>query len=744
MSQALFFLIIGVAAGGPAIGLWLYLRRGRHTPILAAEAEFQNSIGGAPELVDAQQDYPAAANDYSQQRASPVLALQQLDGGSIIADSTTYKLVALAPDGDSCEAENAAPIELLDHASEEPSDADETGERTKDAECQAVDHISSDTDAFERERPELVPAATAPLLRFADETQGNVVAELIPVSADVLPPVVEAVSIELGEAAHQIEPSHATDEGQREDLPDLDDLTAVQTHDDSIIEINSSAADAKEMDTEAAVQPDIEVEGETGEPAAITDPRADDSSELFGSGESGATENAGEAMLTRLRPSKPAQHRDRRGHRRAVSPKAGPASAEYSAVDAALRAPAEAKLRLILHPIRRTAALYAILTRPPGYPDHVTAIFGDLQEVGAYDEDRYDDIDLDWTEGLLSAELRLDCKEGYQWLRSSRRIQLFGKLADEQGVVSVGSAALSSPTTIICMREDAASVRAAAEECGSPELEDHENWSGIPDGWTVLSGYRPTRAAASALDTGLTGLDPGVGSEIRFSEGLRIRAASFAECSPPKIEIIPLPTGATVTIDGRPAALGDDNAWRAQGWNEPGEHLVDIVPGPSAAYRILEDPFATCGWETWDAHPERFSGTRAPWALAEICGAAVLSPGGGYVIAAEATMSVVCLGLRSGAATLRGRPDAPVAVGLLMEPPAFLISASGPRRNHGRISWLNPSAPSSSPYGIDVKWVTEVRSAASRRLPLDGGGTPAEDAWRKAKERARRQRRWRS
>ncbi|HVC13147.1 MAG TPA: hypothetical protein VNE59_16010 [Burkholderiales bacterium] len=452
--------------------------------------------------------------------------------------------------------------------------------------------------------------------------------------------------------------------------------------------------------------------------------------------------NAEETVRSRLRPPKPAQHRDRRGQRRALPSPAASAPERPSPAEAALRTPAEAKLRLMLHPIRRTATLSAVLARPPGYPDRVNLLLGESAEVSAYSEDRYDDVDLAWTADLLSGEVRLDCKEGYQWLRSSRRIHIFGEVAEEPGVMSVGSAALLSSSTIVCRREDDAVVRAAAEACGSPTLVPHDYWSGIPDGWTVLSGYRPAHAAASGLATGLTGLDPGVGSEIRFSGGLRIRSASFAEGCPPRIEIAPFPSGAIVTIDGQPAELGEDGAWSVDGWDRPGDHLVDVVPGPSAAYRIIEDPWAKDGWEAWDAHPERFGASpHAPWAIAQVCGAAVLGPGGEYVVAADAMPSVVCLGLRRGAVVLRGRLDVPVAVGLLREPPAFLISASGPRRSQGRITLLSPSAPSASIRAIDPHWVAAVRSAAARRLPLDGGGSSAEDAWRRARERARRQRR---
>jgi hypothetical protein len=343
---------------------------------------------------------------------------------------------------------------------------------------------------------------------------------------------------------------------------------------------------------------------------------------------------------------------------------------------------------------------------------------------------------------LLSGEVRLDSKDGYQWLRSGRRIHIFGEMAGEPGLVSVGSAALSSPSTIVCLSEDATEVRAAADACGSATLVSHEHWSGVPDGWTILSGYRPIHAATSELASGLTGLNPGVGSEIRLSGGLRIRSASFAEGSPPRIEIAPFPSGAIVTIDGLPAELGEDGAWSADGWDRPGDHLVDVVPGPSSTYRIIEDPWSKDGWETWDAHPARFGASlHTPWAVAQVCGAAVSGPGGEYVIAADAMLSVVCLGLRRGAVALRGRSDAPVAVGLLGEPPAFLISASGLRRSQGRVTWLSPSAPTGSSRVDDAQWVAEVRGAASRRLALDGGGLSAQEAWRKARDRARRHRR---
>jgi hypothetical protein len=116
---------------------------------------------------------------------------------------------------------------------------------------------------------------------------------------------------------------------------------------------------------------------------------------------------------------------------------------------------------------------------------------------------------------------------------------------------------------------------------------------------------------------------------IRLSGGLEVRAGSFAQGSPPRIAIEPFPIGAHVTIDGTLAEMEQDGAWRGAGWDAPGEHLVDVVPGPSLTYRILGDPWLSGGWDRWDAHPERFPHlNEAPWARAQICGASLLGPSG--------------------------------------------------------------------------------------------------------------------
>ena len=438
-------------------------------------------------------------------------------------------------------------------------------------------------------------------------------------------------------------------------------------------------------------------------------------------------------------PRQPAVHRDRRGKRRVV------AATEASAVPAPAsptppaRPPADAKLRLSLHPIRRTARLSIVLTRPEGFPERVTVQAGGDHLVEAYDARRYDDLDLPWTSELLEGELRLVGIDGLQWLRSARQVHIFAEDPNEPELISVSAGRAGIAHTLVCRSNDAEAVRTAAASTGSPELQTHDHWNSIPDGWVVLSGYTPVHAAAPPLPPGLRPLDPGEGLNISFAGGLAIRARVYAAGHPPRISITPAPGAASVTIGGEPATLTSDGTWVAPGWDTPGQHIVDVVPGPSASYEIAADPWMAGGWEFWDAYPERFGDAdRSPWARSRICGAQIRGPAEEFVLAAETRSTLIALGPTSGVTPLRRRDGVAVSVGLMTEPPAFLISATGQRRTQGRIVWLGLAPTQNTSRRHDADWVAAVRIAAARRLPLDRVDALGEEVWRKAKNRARR------
>ena len=432
------------------------------------------------------------------------------------------------------------------------------------------------------------------------------------------------------------------------------------------------------------------------------------------------------------RTQKTAVYRDRRGTRRGSigTPIVSPPSPS---------AAAEARLRLLLDPVRRIVMLSVVLARPEGFPDRIEPLV-DLQgTVEAFDDTRYDDLTLPWTENLLAGELRIKSKEGKQWLRSARGIHIFEDSPTESGMISVGGARAEVPHAIVCKADDEQDVRTAARSTGSPPLASHSNWSGVPEGWLVLSGYRPRHTSTSPMPTQLRPLDPGTAVEISLSGGLAIRATVYAEGRPPRIGISSLPDGASVTIGGVAAEQTSDGAWEAPGWDTPGYHLVDVVPGPSRTYQIMPDPTESDELRFWNAYPERFCArSHEPWARAEICGAVVRGPDGEAVIASLAHPVLIALGERRQAVSLMPRGDVPASVAVMSERPAFLIVATGQRRKQGRIVWLGSSDVRRTRSKADQQWAETVRSVVARRLPFDSNDTEGERAWRNAKQRARR------
>lgn len=530
----------------------------------------------------------------------------------------------------------------------------------------------------------------------------------------------------------------------------LDDVEALP--DDTLLAMADCATDLPEESlaedpafSSHQEAPDAELEAgvDSADRSALlaADDRPTETADIPGQGAASQrpTEPAPEAPAPfEPRSRQPAVHRDRRGKRRTIPASDAPAQPSLGPPEPAARPPAEAKLRLSLHPIRRTARLSVVLTRPDGFPPRVTVQAAGSLAVEAYDEKRYDDLDLPWTSELLDGELRLASAERLQWLRSARQVHVFAADPNEPDLISVSAASAGVAHTVLCRSTDAEAVRVAAESTGSPPPQMLQHWHGIPEGWIVLSGYTPMHSAAPPLPAGLRPLDPGEGLEITFDGGLAIRQRVYAAGHPPRISIIPAPGGASVTIGGQPATLSSDGAWVAPGWDAAGQHMVDVVPGPSVSYEIAGDPWLSGGWDFWDAHPERFGeSAKGPWARARICGALVLGPAGETVIAREALPTLVALGERSGATPLRQRDDLAVSVGLTAEPPAFLLAATGARRTQGRVVWLGPAPSQNASKRHDAEWVAAVRTATARRLPLVKADALGEDAWRKAKTRAR-------
>lgn len=498
---------------------------------------------------------------------------------------------------------------------------------------------------------------------------------------------------------------------------------------------DAGIAEAARWSAEGDAEPDVRPETALAANNGIDEAAASINGEANGPGTGDSPAAAPARPLTR-----PAVHRDRRG---------GPAAAQHQPEQAARKAtnangsrpPAEARLRLSLHPIRRTVQLALVLMRPEEFPPSITLYLDEPQTVDALGDRQYGDVDLEWSAGLLASEIRLTCAEGFRWVRSARLAHIFAADPAEPDLVTVAFATAGIEHTIICRNEDARAVCDLAESAGSSRPKALDRFTGIADGWAVLTGYRPTHAAGVTPVAAFLPLDPGNAIVINLQGGLAIGGRSFAQGKPPRINVEPALDGVSVRIGGVEATPRDGGGWEAPGWDAPGPHLIDVVPGPTLKYEIIADPATNGGWAFWDAHGDRAAASEGPWARAGICGAGLAGPSGEKVLAAEVQPTLLALGVDGSVASLRPRVGVGVSVGLAGGTPAFLLVNSGRRRAQGKVVWLGLAEAATSlahvRHAMPV-WIEAVRGAAARRLPMDADEEGAgESIWRKAVTLAR-------
>jgi hypothetical protein len=429
--------------------------------------------------------------------------------------------------------------------------------------------------------------------------------------------------------------------------------------------------------------------------------------------------------------------RDRRGSRRTVVQTEGSEPRRDRRVAAERQA--DAKLRLMIDTIRKRVAVSVVPTKPEGFPEEVD-IGGSA--VQTFNESRYDDIDLDWTTDFLDGEIRLkDEAQKLEWIRGARPFHLFTAVSGEPDLLSVSASPLGRECTIVCRERHIAEIEAAATEAGSPTLRRLAGFEGFPPEWAVLEGYEPVRALDEPPEW-LKPLDPGTEVLITLSGGLEIRPETYAEGEPPRIRIGGMPSNCKVFIGSSLAEEREDGGWTAPGWDMPGRHTIDIVPGRSLSYEIMADPALRGGWESWSAHGAL---TPALSGAAAVCGAMTYCPDGRTVLATEPASSVTALGAQQEIKLLAKRLDAPAAVAALPFEPLFAILSSGGRRDNNKILVLDfpVSGADRKPQKRDGRWVSTVRDMAARRVPVSPETPAAMAAWRSATREARRWRRFR-
>lgn len=284
-----------------------------------------------------------------------------------------------------------------------------------------------------------------------------------------------------------------------------------------------------------------------------------------------------------------------------------------------------------------------------------------------------------------------------RWSRTSRALHVLGPDHRVAGFVSQARVVIGQENVVICREGLAEIARAQIIATGSAEPVAVKG-PNVPEGWVCWRGVRPLQPSLpiggqSILDA----LDPLPAISIDFSGGIQLSRGIWLEGYPPSVRLLGLLSeGDAVLIDGRPASMGDDGTWIAQGWDASGVHAVDHG-GKSASYTVEG------GAKDWDWWPAWEGATRLAGALSDGGGGEFFHVGG----------SAVLLGARPG--QICG--FAPSASGIAVARPGFepvwlLTAGSGSRRGSASSIGLlqPPGAPSGSRLEVD-RWARAICSS---------------------------------
>ena len=187
--------------------------------------------------------------------------------------------------------------------------------------------------------------------------------------------------------------------------------------------------------------------------------------------------NGREQVASKQTERSGAGYRDRRGRG------GRPGTPRTQAATGARRS-APLEIRLLRNERLKRLELSIVLKRPGGYPDRIA--FADGLSASAYDDSRYDDLQLPVTAQLLDDHIRVSSEGGHQWLRRKRCVHVFAKVPGERGMITCGAVRIGGTFFILCRSDDEPEVFAAAAAAGSPEPIRHEDWRGLPDSWSLF------------------------------------------------------------------------------------------------------------------------------------------------------------------------------------------------------------------------------------------------------------------
>jgi hypothetical protein len=251
-----------------------------------------------------------------------------------------------------------------------------------------------------------------------------------------------------------------------------------------------------------------------------------------------------------------------------------------------------------------------LLRRSEGLPEEcaLSTAIGSI-DIIALSEDWYQDVVPEGLGTLLrDGFVWTDKLTQKQWQLAGREIYILATGTTHRGFVSAQRLAIGREHLVMCTTSRLPEVEKVLEQAGCTGWTQFGKDDGAPDGWAILGdaasgrirGIVPSKPVSLAVGADILNiLRPLPEIEIALERGIPLGYNSWLVGHPPEIRIYGDSQHAQgVFIDGHQSTLSQQNAYTAQGWDDPGIHQI-WCNGTSKKYSLIHSEPT---WKPWAAY----------------------------------------------------------------------------------------------------------------------------------------------
>jgi hypothetical protein len=235
---------------------------------------------------------------------------------------------------------------------------------------------------------------------------------------------------------------------------------------------------------------------------------------------------------------------------------------------------------------------------------------GATLDLVALEEEWYQDVEAEDLGGLLRAgTVWRHSGTAQEWVLARREIFVFAAGTTHRGFVSCPRLTLGREHAVLCTSTRLAEVEEVLQQAGCTNQTVLREEDGTPSGWVLIAGIGragrprglvPTDAVPIVEGSDILNvLRPVPEIEILLEGGVPLGYSSWLAAFAPAIRVVgDAQHVQKVLIDGNEATIGEDGAFRAAGWDKPGNHRV-WCSHASRGYSLIQ---LERSWDPWPAY----------------------------------------------------------------------------------------------------------------------------------------------